>query len=139
MGTQLKYFDWVAQSPQQARDLVMSMKAMQATSIGQQWFDFYPVEKRLLDGWRTEDAGGHRILLVDLGGGNGHDLKCLIERYPQVKAHSDKLILQDLPEVVAAIDGRDLPGVQRIAGNFFDPLPVQGMPSLLHIRDIHTY
>lgn len=127
MGVNVTYFDWIAQNPQQARDLVTSMKATQTTSTGQKWFDYYPAQNRLLDGLQYGSVASGDVLLVDLGGGNGHDLKCFVERFPEVENETERLVLQELPEVVAAIDRSTLPEIRIIAGSFFDPQPIQGM------------
>jgi hypothetical protein len=121
MGTRLRYFDWVAQSPQQAKDLTVSMKAMQASSNSQQWFEYYLVEERLLQGWSNEDC-----LLVDIGGGMGQDLKQFAESFKQIAAYRHKLILQDLPEVISGLDTGTLDGIRVMDANFFDPQPIRG-------------
>ena len=55
------------------------------------WADpgFYPVTERLFDGF---DSSVSDLLPVDVGGGMGHDLVELKEKYPKLPG---KLILQD--------------------------------------------
>jgi hypothetical protein len=56
--------------------------------------DFYPVRERLVDGLDdAEDA----VLLVDIGGGLGHDLAEFRRKHPHAPG---RLILQDVPAVI---------------------------------------
>lgn len=82
------------------------------------WLDFYPANSRLIEG---AEASPDAALLVDVGGGLGHDLKTFRER------HSDapgRLVLQDRPEVIAAVGGLD--GIGVTAHDFFKSQPIQG-------------
>ena len=58
------------------------------------WWEFYPVEERLA---ACFDKATSDVFLVDVGGGRGHDLLSFANgiRSP------GRLILQDLPEVIA--------------------------------------
>ncbi|MGQ9864633.1 MAG: methyltransferase [Bacteroidia bacterium] len=51
--------------------------------------------------------------VMDVGGGYGILLKNLQARYPDITYF-------DLPQVVANVN---LPGIQKIGGNFFEPIP----------------
>lgn len=62
------------------------------------WVAWFPVHDRLLDGYRQDTT-----LLVDIGGGWGHDLVAFQKAWA---AHA-QLELQDLPQVIA--DVTDLP------------------------------
>lgn len=57
------------------------------------WFDeeIYPVKERLVDGFH----GG--ALLVDIGGGFGHDIEAFAKKFPDVEG---RLVLQDLEHVI---------------------------------------
>lgn len=83
---------------------------------GEEWFETFPVEAKL------GNVDPSQTLLVDIGGGIGHDLVIFKNRFPNL---SGKLILQDLPTVVEA--ARDLPtGIEAIGYDFFNPQPVTG-------------
>lgn len=82
---------------------------------GEEWFEFYPVEEKLLSAQSTNE-----ILLVDIGGGIGHDLVAFKDRFPKAQG---KLVLEDLPNVVAEAPLRD--GIEALGHNFFDPQPPQ--------------
>lgn len=78
-------------------------------------FDYYPVEQRLR-------AVADTPLLVDVGGGRGHDLVSFQARYPQLPG---KLVLQERPVVIDA--NKDLPSnIEAMRYDFFAPQPVKG-------------
>lgn len=86
------------------------------------WVDpgFYPVEERLTNELKE---GNDQVLLVDVGGGVGHDLEELAAKHPDVK--KGRLILQDQPSVIDSIAG-DKP-FEKTAHDFFKEQPVKGM------------
>ena len=83
------------------------------------WCDtgFYPVVERLFEGF---DQNQSDVLLVDVGGGLGHDLHELITRYQSLPG---KLLLQDREEVISTLE----PSIkfQAAAHDFFTQQPVQ--------------
>ncbi|KAL9067275.1 MAG: hypothetical protein Q9157_006862, partial [Trypethelium eluteriae] len=93
-GTQERYFEYIHRHPQKVKDFNTFMGGIRETR--KHWTDWYPVEEQLLDGF----PGGEEILLVDVGGGNGHDLEKFMAKYPESKGH---LMLQDLPVVIEGI------------------------------------
>ena len=115
MGTKLHCFDWLKTKPrlQNAFNTVMGITRLRK---GEDWFEHYPVlEKLRADSDRD-------VVLVDIGGGLGHGLVALRERFP---ALGGRLILQDLPVVID--DVKDLPvGCEAMAHDFFNPQPVKG-------------
>ena len=85
------------------------------------WFNFPVVEDILLKGYK----GGDAPLLVDIGGNRGFDLEGLKKRYPRIHENG-KLILQDLPQVLADISKLD-EEITRMPYDFYTPQPVKGM------------
>lgn len=91
------------------------------------WYDTYPVRRELLsimlkaDGKTSQED---RIILVDVGGNRGHDLAEVKSRNPEL---TGKMILQDLPEVIAHVsfdtDGGTV--IKVMAHDFFEPQPVR--------------
>jgi len=83
------------------------------------WCDtgFYPILERLLEGF---DHNQSDVLLVDVGGGLGHDLDELITRY---KSLPGKLLLQGREEVISTLP----PSINfhASAHDFFIEQPVQ--------------
>lgn len=82
------------------------------------WSEFFPVQERLLDGVAIND----RPLLVDVGGGRGHDLLGFKHRFPY---HPGRLILEELPSVIN--DARALDkDIEKVEHDFFRAQPVKG-------------
>jgi hypothetical protein len=82
------------------------------------WLDIYPFEAELA-GKTTADS----VLLVDIGGNQGHDLMTFRKRYPKIPG---RLILQDLPEPIDKILP-PLESIEVMPYDFFTPQPVNGM------------
>lgn len=84
------------------------------------WIDWFPVQERLLDGAKEASP-----LLVDVGGGKGHDVLEFQDKYPQ---NGRRIVLQDLDAV--ADDLLNLgPAVERMTYDFFTEQPVKGKVS----------
>lgn len=113
-GTKLHYFDWLANHPrfQHAFNIVMTISRK---GRGQPWYDYYPVESKLrVDSPKTP-------VLVDVGGGIGHDLKVFKKAHPKL---TGKLIVEDIPVVISSITTLP-PGIEAVDHDFFSPQPVQ--------------
>ena len=82
------------------------------------WADWFPVEKELITGF---SGGAENVLLVDVGGGNGHDLESFLSLFPRAKGH---LVLQDLPGTISNLDEKE--GIRAMAHDFFTPQPIKG-------------
>jgi len=89
------------------------------------WHDWYDVEGRLLADF---DSSRSPTLLVDVGGGKGHDLQSFHKAFGNSESHDEsKLVLQDLTYVVDAIPDTELPPlVVKMAHDFFTEQPVKG-------------
>ncbi|KAK4182409.1 S-adenosyl-L-methionine-dependent methyltransferase [Podospora australis] len=96
------------------------------------WTDegFYPLQERLIDGFSSgseeepEDKDD-AVFLVDIGGSTGHDLVSLVDaHHPNLPG---RLILQDLPEVVAGADKAllDEKRIEVMGYDFFTEQPVK--------------
>ena len=97
---------------------------------------FYPVSERLGAGLKKE---ADTVLLVDVGGGMGHDLEDLKTRFPDLKG---RLLLQERPEVIRQIASLST-GIEVIEHDFFTTQPVKGpfsplfpMPRSTHIPSL---
>lgn len=84
------------------------------------WCDegFYPVTERIGQGVNSQTP-----LLVDVGGGLGHDLLELRNKHPEL---SGRLVLQDQPEVIKQV-GNGEKGIELAVHDFFTAQPVKGM------------
>lgn len=92
----------------------------------------YPVRERLLAAMPIEASDDASIVVVDLGGNRGGEIRKLRDRYPELRG---RLVLQDLPDVVAACDVESLEGVQIMAHDFFQAQPVRGARAY-HFRSV---
>lgn len=111
MGTELHYFDWLESKPklQATFNTVMGISCM---NRGEDRIDFYPVEDRLR-------VAGSQTLLVDVGGGLGHDLIAFRRRFPKLLR---KLIVQD----IILGNAESLPsGIEAMKYDFFTPQPIK--------------
>ncbi|KAE8381897.1 S-adenosyl-L-methionine-dependent methyltransferase [Aspergillus bertholletiae] len=129
-GTKLHHFEWLAQNPDEQHAFNTVMETSNRAVEGEQWYDFYPWQERL-----SANASGtdRRVLLVDIGGGKGHDLQA----FQQKKNPVGRLVLQDLPEVIQDIQAPLANGIEAVGYNMFDPQPVRGakayyMRTVLH-------
>ncbi|KAI0162094.1 S-adenosyl-L-methionine-dependent methyltransferase [Xylariaceae sp. FL1272] len=83
------------------------------------WVDFYPVTERLSCGDAESD-----VLLVDVGGGVGHELSDLHQKHANLPG---KLVLQDQPSVIdQAKQSGNLPtAIEAVPHDFFEAQPAQ--------------
>ncbi len=109
-------------------------KRVEAFARGLSLFDaihpnigIYPFEEH-------HEAGNSpdRTLAVDIGGGRGLAMLDLRRGCPTLQG---RLVLQDRREVLDAIASEDLPGVEKMQHNFFDPQPVKGA-QIYYIRRV---
>ncbi|QKX61133.1 uncharacterized protein TRUGW13939_08280 [Talaromyces rugulosus] len=127
-NTKSHYFEWLNQNPtvQQAFNSVMT-QAQQYR--GADWFDIYPVREKL-------HVPTDRVLLVDIGGGVGHDIMAFKKRFPDLPG---KLVLQDLPQVIDGINEPLLEGVTAIGHSMFEPQPVRGAKAYYMRTVLHDF
>lgn len=78
--------------------------------------DFYPIEANLISGADRK----HATFCVDVGGGKGHDLETLHDRFRSI----GKLVLQDQEKVVGSSTA-----FESMVHDFFAPQPVRGTHS----------
>ncbi|KAJ5939000.1 hypothetical protein N7466_002134 [Penicillium verhagenii] len=107
-------WDWLGENPEALSRFNTFMEGTRAGTA--HWADWFPVQKELLDG---TVAG--RPLLVDVGGGRGHELAGFKERFPSAMGG---LVLEDLPSIIDDIEQLD-DSIQRVKHDFFTPQPVK--------------
>lgn len=88
-------------------------------STRRHWIEWFPVETEI---GVASTGVENDTLVVDVGGGKGHDLERFLERFPQTKG---RLVLQDLPRTIGSIQELS-PGIYFMAHDFFTPQPVKG-------------
>ncbi|KAL8848565.1 MAG: hypothetical protein Q9221_006398 [Calogaya cf. arnoldii] len=132
-NTASPFFVWLQENPELASCFNSYMGGYRAGKAF--WVDpgFYPLDERLCKGVK---AGAEEVLLVDVGGGMGHDLELLKEKQAHV---GGRLILQDTAQVIGQITAPDT-AFERMTHDFFTTQPVQGarayyLHSVLHDWD----
>jgi hypothetical protein len=115
MGTDKIYWDWLKDVPEQQTSFNKLM-AISRSERGEPWFKFFPTEERFAN---TDPKAP---LLVDLGGGLGHDVAAFHKEFPTLPG---RLILQDLPSVINEIEVLD-ESIDRQIHDFFQPQPIKG-------------
>jgi len=93
------------------------MKAMRSTR--RHWTDWYPVQAELL---ADASCDTQDVLLVDVGGGKGHDLERFSQRFP---AASGRLVLQDLPTTLDGVAELGV-NIEVLPHDFFGVQPIRG-------------
>lgn len=121
-------FEYYAEHPDRGATFNQCMTGYTGHRTG--WVDVFPTES-LING-STHDAP----LVVDVGGNVGYDMDKFRVKHPE---HASRLVLQDLPEVIAKADCG--PEIQRMAYDFFTPQPIKGkkcvrsfLSSILSVR-----
>ena len=119
-NTKETYFHHIHKDPETMKDFDTFMSGNR--SPRQHWIDWFPVESEIISG---SHEGKDEVLLVDAGGGKGHDLETFLEKFPGFKG---RLVLQDLPGIIDNLKGLN-EAIQAIGHDFFNPQPVKGRRS----------
>ncbi|KAH9827229.1 S-adenosyl-L-methionine-dependent methyltransferase [Teratosphaeria destructans] len=83
------------------------------------WMTIFPLEAFVHDIQRGQ------VLVVDIGGGKGQDLRLVAQEFPDLPENS--LILEDLPGVVNSKAGTsEHHSIRKIAYDYYEPQPVVG-------------
>ena len=104
------------------------MSALQKRSP--QWVHWFPVQERINDG--CDPPNGRDVLLIDIGGGEGHYIKAFRDKFPHAPG---RLVLQELhkPEEAEGVGE----GVECVECSFFDAQPIKGKtPHLVSPRKL---
>jgi hypothetical protein len=115
-------FTWLCQNPESMARFNAFMEGQRADRTF--WADWFPVKDRIL---AVADRSPEQPLLVDIGGGRGHDLLGFRARFPDAPG---KLILEDLPAVIdeaRAASDLETAGIDMISHDFFaEKQPIKG-------------
>lgn len=112
-----EFWSWLKQNPEQSAVFNGFMASRRQGRPS--WFDIYPVERELIPS--EFNLGDDDVLLIDVGGNQGHDLLNLRAKHTNLPG---KFILQDLPTVVDHLVFSDQ-RVSAMGHNFFEPQPVK--------------
>ncbi|KAF2212164.1 hypothetical protein CERZMDRAFT_23545, partial [Cercospora zeae-maydis SCOH1-5] len=83
------------------------------------WIDWYPVREQILSGYDASST----TLLVDVGGGKGHDIVSFADKFPPSSSPAPSNLPSALSTIPSAL--RD-PRIHYQAQNFFEPNLVHG-------------
>ncbi|KAK9772983.1 putative O-methyltransferase domain-containing protein [Seiridium cardinale] len=96
------------------------------------WTKWFPVEGHLIG---SKPPGKEEVLLVDVGGGRGHDLDAFITKFP---AAGGRYILEDLPSVID--DYQEVnSAIEPVKHSFFDPQPIHGARAYFLHHVLHNW
>ena len=109
-------FEWLSNNPEAQDDFNSYMTGRREGGAQGNWLDFYPLAQNLVSGAEVEDDS---VFCVDVGGGKGHDLDKLHDRFPTLPG---RLVLQDVEKVI----GRSTV-FESMVHNFFQPQPIKGV------------
>ncbi|KAB8073084.1 hypothetical protein BDV29DRAFT_176043 [Aspergillus leporis] len=92
------------------------------------WCDtgFYPVSDRLLTGF---DASMSDVLLVDVGGGRGHDIAAFASRFSPLPG---RLVLQGREQVIDSMPADESRQFEATAHNISTTQPIKHARGVLH-------
>ncbi|EON95867.1 putative sterigmatocystin 8-o-methyltransferase protein [Phaeoacremonium minimum UCRPA7] len=125
-GKDANMFQYVGTNPLLTSDFNDAMECHSKYNLTP-WPEVYPTDTVVAA------AKPERPLVVDVGGGKGHDLKKFLARHPEIPAGS--LVLQDLPDILKGVESDQAISVQPY--DFFTPQTVVGarvyfMHNVLH-------
>lgn len=110
-GTNQAYYEWLKNDPRRMTQFDGMVKGF--ADSRQPWVDVFPTEQLFVN----EEQ--NCPVLVDVGGGRGHDIEEFLQKHPEA---AGRLVLQDLPDTVNA--ARVSNSVQKMPHNFFMPQPI---------------
>jgi demethylsterigmatocystin 6-O-methyltransferase len=119
-NTKENCFEWMMSHPENFANFNVYMAARRENQTT--WIQKYPVLEDLNpnDPMLTAD----RVLLIDVGGGLGHQAAEFRAAFPDMPG---KVLNMDLPFAVEHAKTLPSPGVEHIAHDFFMPQPVKSM------------
>ncbi|KAL9561359.1 hypothetical protein ACKAV7_014714 [Fusarium commune] len=95
------------------------------------WYDWFPVQEKLLTDYHSSSA-----LLVDVGGGKGHDIQAFYTKF----SNTGQLVLQDLPQVLQNIKAKDLDdSIEKMEYDFFTEQPVKAARAYFLHHILHDW
>ena len=116
-NTDLEAFEYWSHKPDVLEQFNLSMSGIRSTRP--LWFSWFPVEERLLKGASEEND---KVLMIDIGGGLGHDIGAFKKRFPSAKG---RLVLQEMPKVIDDIKELDS-SIERVKHDIFQEQPIKG-------------
>jgi hypothetical protein len=110
-------FQWWQQDPDLSENFNTFMTGVRGARP--HWIQWFPIRERILNGASQDDKD---VLLVDIGGGRGHDLHRFIETFSDTKG---RFVLEDLPVVIDDYRGANA-RIEPLKHDMFTPQPIHG-------------
>ena len=111
-------FDWLPKHPKYFQNFTLFMTGMREGRST--WLDFFPFDEQVSKGFETR-GNLDSVILVDVGGGIGHEVEQIKKKYPQI---AGTFVLQDKPDTLE--QALKIPGMQVMPHDFFTPQPIEG-------------
>jgi hypothetical protein len=119
---ELSYYEMIGMDPEKMKAFMKAMAPLEAKMPIAGIYDF---------GWLVEKArdpsAAERPVFVDVGGGKGTAIKAIHDEFPELPL--DRFVLQDRPEVVAAVKELDDPVLRKVTPmvvDFHEAQPLKG-------------
>ncbi|KAF2727216.1 O-methyltransferase [Polyplosphaeria fusca] len=116
--TSQHYFEWLAQ-PENADQLQAMKDHMEFKTLGKKWFQSVDIPVIFNNLSSEKDA----TLMIDIGGSAGHDIIDFQKTFPELPG---RLILQELPSVIASLPSIFPTQVEKVPHDMFTSQPVKG-------------
>jgi demethylsterigmatocystin 6-O-methyltransferase len=113
------FFEWVPKHPEVLQSFQQWMTCQREGHT--HWLDFYPFEQQVVQGFDDQDPDA--VLLVDVGGGMGQEIREIKARFPELPG---RMILQDLSSTIERVQAEGAGSMEAMAHDFFTPQPIQG-------------
>ncbi|CZR68915.1 related to O-methyltransferase B [Phialocephala subalpina] len=85
------------------------------------------------------EAEPERAFIVDIAGNRGHCLVAIGKETENGFGGKGKLILQDRPDVIASLTPEDIPNIETMVIDFFEPQPVKNAHVYFLRRILHDF
>ncbi|KAF1731660.1 Demethylsterigmatocystin 6-O-methyltransferase [Beauveria bassiana] len=120
-------------------DVLQSRPALHRDFNDAMAFRLFPAEQHLLADLSSSSSSSPSAVLVDVGGGKGHDLQAFYEAFPD-SGRAGALVLQDLPPVIDSIEPGTLdPALVTQKHDIFTRQPVRGARAYFLRRVLHQW
>lgn len=118
IGTEKEAFEFWSTMPDVVDNFNTCMTGIRGSRPS--WIEWFPVRERIL----VPESSNARsdVLLVDIAGGRGHDIRAFARKFADGKG---RLVLQDLPSVISDIEQLD-DRIERMEHDFFKEQPIEG-------------
>ena len=116
LHTQDSIFEWFPKHPEPLNNFNLWMTGQRDGRVA--WLDFFPFEERIARDFKSGDGA---VILVDVGGGRGHEVDIIKKKHPSLPG---RFVLQDMPATIE--QALPVPGMEAVVHDFFTEQPIKG-------------